>query len=105
MGRLGVVDPKSTSGRILEYFRTLGSHVSYDNLKTVVKLTVVAEYEKTMQWLAVLEPDQCGEGAAAQCTLVQRSAEQCSRSAEQQQRSIFRELVQKLAVVNLIFQM
>ena len=43
---------------ILEYFRTLGSHVSYDSLKTVAGWTIATEDEKTVQWLAVLEPDQ-----------------------------------------------
>ena len=52
-------------GEILEYFQTLGSHVRYDSLKTVAGWTVAAEDEKTVQWLAVLEPDQRREGAAA----------------------------------------
>ena len=32
-------------------------------IKTVEGWTVAAEDGKTMQWLAVLEPDQCREGA------------------------------------------
>ena len=53
--------------------------MSYSNLKTVAGLTVAAEDEKKMQWLAVLEPDQRREGAATSTVeQQQRSAHWCS---------------------------
>ena len=72
--------------------------MSYGSLKAVAIWTIATEDEKTMQCPAVLEPDQRKEGAAAS------TVEQQQHSAVQQQRSIFRELVQKLAAVSLIFQ-
>ena len=53
--------------------------MSYDSLKIVAGWTVVVEDEKTMRWLAVLEPDQRREGAEASAfEQQQRSAVQCN---------------------------
>ena len=54
--------------------------MSYGSLKTVAGWTVAAEDEKTMQWIAVLEPDQCRKRVAAS-TVSSSSAVQSNNSA------------------------
>ena len=53
--------------------------MSYDNLKIVAGWIVAVEYEKTMQWLTLLEPDQHREEvAASKVEQQQRSANWCN---------------------------